>query len=50
MDGAGKLAGIVTAGDIMRTLRERPAGDVSVLEAGECALIVAHPDETVREA
>jgi len=50
VDRAGKLAGIVTRGDVMRALRERPAGDISVLEAGECALMVAHPDETVREA
>ncbi len=50
VDRAGALAGIVTRGDVMRALRERPAGDVSVLEAGEQTLIVAHPDETVREA
>ncbi len=50
VDRAGRLAGIVTRGDVMRALRERPAGDVSVLEAGERTLIVAHPDETVREA
>lgn len=50
VDGAGKLAGIITRGDVMRSLRERPTGDVTVLEAGERVLIVAHPDETVREA
>jgi chloride channel protein, CIC family len=50
VDHTGKLAGIVTRGDIMRALRERPAGDVPVVEAGERALVVAHPDETVREA
>lgn len=50
VDRAGKLAGIITRGDVMKVLRAQPAGDLSVLEAGERALVVAHPDETVREA
>jgi CBS domain-containing protein len=50
VDAAGALVGIVTRGDIMRALREGAPGDTTVLEAGETDLVVAHPDETVREA
>ncbi len=50
VDRAGRLAGIITRGDIMKALRTGPPHDLTVLEAGERDLVVAHPDETVREA
>jgi H+/Cl- antiporter ClcA len=50
VDGGGALVGIVTRSDVMRVLRERPRGDVSVLDAGARDLVVAHPDDTVRDA
>jgi CIC family chloride channel protein len=46
----GRLAGIVTRGDIMKVLRRGAPGDTTVLEAGERELVVAYPDETVRDA
>ena len=49
-DGDGKLAGIVTRSDLMRSLEKDPTGASSVLEAGARRLIVAHPDEVVRTA
>ena len=50
VDGEGRLAGIVTRGDVMRILRENPAAGTRVIDAGQRDLVVAYPDETVREA
>ncbi len=50
VDHAGRLTGIITRGDIMKSLRTKPPHDMTVLEAGERDLVVAYPDETVREA
>ncbi len=46
----GKLAGIVTRGDILRALDKDGAGSVTVEEAGNTKLIVTYPDELVAEA
>ncbi len=50
VDERGALAGIVTRGDLLQALREEGKGERTVLEAGSRELVVAHPDETVREA
>ena len=49
-DGAGKLAGIVTRGDILRALEKDPSGTMTALEAGCRNLVVTYPDELVSEA
>jgi CIC family chloride channel protein len=50
LDQAGKLAGIITRGDIMRALDKDPSGAMSVQEAGKTHLVVTYPDELVSEA
>jgi CBS domain-containing protein len=50
LDNAGKLAGIVTRGDVLRALDKDSSGAMTVLEAGSTHLVVAHPDELVSEA
>jgi CIC family chloride channel protein len=46
----GKLAGVVTQGDLLRALEADPEGKASVLEAGSRNLIVAHPEESASDA
>jgi len=46
----GKLAGIITRGDILRVLDDDSSGKVVVQEAGSTSLIVTYPDELVSEA
>src|ERR1700735_3207555 len=46
----GKLAGIVTQGDMLRALEADPQGKASVLEAGSGNLIVAYSDESASDA
>lgn len=46
----GKLAGIVTQGDLLRALQKDSKGEMSVLDAGSTNLIVAYPDELVHDA
>ena len=50
VDREGKLAGIITRGDLMRALDQDPKGAISILEAGTRNVIVAYPDETLHEA
>jgi CBS domain-containing protein len=50
LDDAGKLAGIITRGDLLRSLAEDPSGAVTVQEAGSTRLVVTHPDALVAEA
>ncbi len=50
LDGSGKLAGIITRGDVFRALDEDTAGTMSVLEAATRDLIVTYPDEGLHEA
>lgn len=50
VDGDGSLVGIITRGDVVRALEERPSQGVTLLDAGSAALVVASPGETVREA
>jgi CBS domain-containing protein len=50
VDEAGRLAGLITRGDIMRSLQQGSAETTPVLAAGSTAVAVAHPDETLRQA
>ncbi|HVA18478.1 MAG TPA: CBS domain-containing protein, partial [Candidatus Dormibacteraeota bacterium] len=49
-DADGKLAGIVTQGDLLRALKLDPSGNIKVLDAGSQSLIVAYPDERAFDA
>lgn len=46
----GRLAGVVTQGDLLRALEADPRGETSVLEAGNSEPVVAFPDELALEA
>jgi CIC family chloride channel protein len=50
LDAAGKLAGIITRGDLMRALAKDPSGNMTVLNAASRDLIVTYPDESLHEA
>lgn len=50
LDEENKLAGIITRGDILRSLRQEPGGETTVLEAGQSNLVVAYPDEPLHDA
>jgi len=50
MDADSRLVGIITRGDILRSLDEDPSGAMSLLEAGSRKMIVTYPDETLHEA
>jgi len=49
VDGEGKLAGIITRGDLLRAIEKSPEGS-TVLEAGSRRLIVAYADEILHDA
>ena len=48
LDGEGKLAGIITRGDVLRALEKNPSG--TVLDACSRNVVVTFPDETLHEA
>ncbi|MFN8385879.1 MAG: chloride channel protein [Anaerolineales bacterium] len=50
VDAKGALLGILTRSDIVRALEKNPQGDLTVLEAGSSNLIVAFPDEPLKDA
>jgi CBS domain-containing protein len=50
VDAAGKLAGIITRGDLLRALDRDPSGAMTVLDAASKNLIVTYPDELLHEA
>lgn len=50
VDDAGRLSGVITQGDMARALRDDPSGRKTVREAGSGSVIVAYPDELVRDA
>jgi CIC family chloride channel protein len=50
VDPDGKLAGLITRGDVLRALDQDPGGVLTVLEAGSRDLVVAFPDELISEA
>jgi H+/Cl- antiporter ClcA/predicted transcriptional regulator len=49
-DGAGKLAGIITRGDVLRALRRPDAARLNVASVGSTDLIVTYPDEPLHVA
>jgi CBS domain-containing protein len=50
LDSAGRLVGMITRSDLMRTLEKDPSGSTGVLEAGSRPPIVAYEDELIRDA
>ncbi|HWZ86787.1 MAG TPA: CBS domain-containing protein, partial [Thermoanaerobaculia bacterium] len=50
LDGHGRLVGIVTRSDLMRSLARDPSGSAGVIDAGTRNPIVAYEDELIREA
>ncbi len=50
LDEAGKLAGIITRGDMLKALNKDSSGAISVQEAGSTRLVVTYPDALVSEA
>ncbi|HEY0783818.1 MAG TPA: chloride channel protein, partial [Thermoanaerobaculia bacterium] len=46
----GDLAGIITRSDLMRALEAEAGRETTVLDAGTTDLVVAHPDELLRDA
>ncbi|MEO8504997.1 MAG: chloride channel protein [Acidobacteriota bacterium] len=50
VDAAGRLTGIITRSDLMRAMEGEPGRSASVLDAGSRDLIVAFPDELLRDA
>ncbi len=49
-DNEGRLAGVITQGDVLRSLERDPEGRATALEAGSSTPVVAYPDEFVQEA
>jgi CIC family chloride channel protein len=49
-DADGKLAGVITRGDVMRALDADPSGVMTVLEAGTRDVVVTYPDESLHDA
>ncbi len=50
VDASNKLTGIITRGDMVRSLEKDPSGNTSVLDAGSRQLLVCHPDEVLYDA
>jgi CIC family chloride channel protein len=50
LDDAGRLAGIITRGDVLRALDKDSSGAITVQEAGSTKLVVTYADELVSEA
>jgi chloride channel protein, CIC family len=50
VDADGKLAGVITRGDVMRALDADPSGAATVLDAGSRDVVVTYPDETLHDA
>jgi len=50
VDEPGRLAGLITRGDVLRALDQDPDGSTPVLEAGSRNVIVTFPDELISEA
>jgi chloride channel protein, CIC family len=50
VDQEGKLAGLITRGDVLRALDQDASGVITVLDAGSKELVVTYPDELISEA
>ena len=50
LDSEGKLAGVITRGDVVRALDKDPSGELSVLDAGTRDVVVTYPNELLHDA
>jgi CIC family chloride channel protein len=50
VDEVGRLAGIITRGDVLRAIEQGADSDTTVLDAGSRRLVVVYPDEILHEA
>jgi chloride channel protein, CIC family len=50
VDTSGRLAGIVTRGDLVTAMQRGSAASTTLREAGRATLVVTHPDETLHDA
>ena len=50
VDDENFLAGIITRGDVVRSLQTDPSSELNVLEAGSTDMTVAYPDESLHSA
>lgn len=50
LDERQRLAGIITRGDVIRSMEKSPDGGLTVLQAGTESVVVAYPDELVHDA
>lgn len=50
LDESGKLAGVITRGDVLRALDEDHSGKMTVLEASSRNVVVTYPDELLHDA
>jgi chloride channel protein, CIC family len=50
VDSEGKLAGVITRGDVMRDLDTDPSGDLTLIDAGTRDVVVTYPDEMLHDA
>ncbi len=50
VDEDGRLAGIITQGDVLRALEREDGATLTVLEAGASDLLVTYPDELMHDA
>src|SRR6266478_3917912 len=50
MGGDGKLAGVITRGDVFRALDKDSTQSMTVLEAGTRDIVVTYPDEALHDA
>jgi CIC family chloride channel protein len=50
VDAEANLVGLVTQGDVLRSIGQDPSGSTTALDAGSQSLIVSYPDERVFDA
>ena len=50
VDAKGKLAGVITRGDVLRALETDKTGSISVLDAGSRNVVVTYPNELLHDA
>jgi H+/Cl- antiporter ClcA/CBS domain-containing protein len=50
VDAQGALVGLITRSDLVRALETDPEGEITVLDAGSRNLIIAYPDEPLKDA
>jgi len=50
VDQSDKLVGIITRGDMVRSLKKDQSGSMSVVDAGSRNLVVTYPDEVLYDA